>query len=166
MGTSSNQPYTRFPAFPWAILVVLLGLALTSVAYPATPAQDFVDRGLLLESGVEILAMNRDQLETFIDYVAICSTASEKAGDEFQCDAATEKVIIKNSQSPALLRIVRSVALESRLIASSWEGSTGASRERLASAVMRTSDIFDKFGSSAAIRYTELSKQSAAARSR
>lgn len=53
--------------------------------------------------------MNLDQLEAFIDYVAICGAAEKAPDKSFQCAAATIRFQVKNSQAQALLRVVQAL---------------------------------------------------------
>lgn len=136
-----------------AVFLAPLMLSWGAATFPATPEEDYFDGRLLSEATREVSGMSPDQLEAFIDYVAICEAADElpDGQDALQCKVAMKKIQIKNSQAPALLRVVTSLAAVSHLVAHG-----GAAREKLWGYIERRGDIFKSFHSSAAARYAEL----------
>lgn len=134
------------------------GLFWVATAY-CSPAEDFTDDKLLLQAGHEVAAMNRDQLEAFIDYVAVCGAPTTAPDKGLRCDIATTKFRIKNSHAPAIWRLVAALGLTSHLVEIGWDRATAAERKTLGDYLMRGTEIFNTFQTNAATRYADLTQQ-------
>jgi hypothetical protein len=140
-------------------------------AEDSTPAQDLVDDKLLAQATHEVDAMNPQQLEAFIDYLAYCGTKAtvvdlyrlaelpEAKNRDFLCDVATRKFEIKNAGAAALGRLARALDIYWRIALLN-----NPTSEDMRSFQRRT-DIFRTLQSSASARYTELLHAASKARS-
>jgi hypothetical protein len=75
------------------------------MTYAASPREDFESDKLLMSAVAEISALDRDQLEAVIDYIANCNP-TPAPGRDFGCERATRVAQIKTSRATsfALLR--------------------------------------------------------------
>ena len=121
-----------------------------------------MDDKLLVQAAHEVAAMNRDQLDAFIDYIAVCGATADTPDKGFHCEIATRKLQIKAGEGKALMRLVLALSVTSHLVSVGWDTSAGAAREKLAGYLNRGVGIFRTFQTSATTRYVELMQRSPA----
>jgi len=139
-------------------LVTLMTLLWGAVAVSSTPAEDFIDDKLLSQGTREVDAMNAEQLDAFIEYVAICDASAEARDKELMCQVATTRFQIKNAAATALNRLVTSLDIHSRLVSRQWNTAAPAARATLGGYIERSVEIFRTLRKSAASRYAELTR--------
>jgi hypothetical protein len=145
------MPRLTFGAFALSILLGNVGTCF------ATPAEDYIDDKLLSQGTGEVGVMNAQQLEAFIDYLAVCDAmGSAKDDQKFNCDVATHKFRMKNINAAALYRIVRAMDLTWLIVEHSEGAATAADRGKIATYIMRRVEIFRELQSSASARYAAL----------
>jgi len=104
----------------------------------------------------EVRRFERDQLDTFIEYLGTCGISVDSKEQEFACEHAKAKLEIKALEARGLQRIVLAVALSDRIVKLSWDRSGGDERARLAKDIERKIDILRRFRTVAGERYFEL----------
>lgn len=133
--------------------VVFVSLtACAAIANASTPEEDFQNKALLTEAVSEINKLDRDQLQSVINWIASCdpTPAPER---NFWCERAVDMVDIKTSRSKALYRIRVALTAIDRSIP--WKGRVHGN-QKIIRRIDRRVRIFSTLRMAAADRYQEL----------
>jgi hypothetical protein len=166
------MPGLTFGALGLCILLGGVGTCFATSVDTAIPAEDYIDDKLLSQGASEVGVMNTQQLEAFIDYLAVCDAMSSTKDDarlttneamilsakskRFDCDIAANKFIMKNKSAAALHRVVRAMDLIWAIV--EFKGEDPA---KISTYINRRAEIFRVLQSSASARYAALIKQDA-----
>src|SRR5208282_598130 len=162
------MPRVTFCAFALSILLGGVGTCFATSVDDAIPAEDYLDEKLLAQGAGEVGVMNAQQLEEFIDYLAVCDAMSNMKdamlrlneaissakGKTFDCDVATKKFRMKNKNAEALYRIVRAMDIYWGIVELQ-----AAEPAKISAYINRRVEIFRQLQSSASARYAALIKQ-------
>lgn len=112
----------------WSILI--LGFAVASVSLKTgaseSPMEDFQSDSLLHKGLSDVAAMNREELERFIDYLAACDTTQAKEAYDLNCQKARSGYALRYERGRAIDRFVFLLPFTKTLI----EAKDGTSKQR------------------------------------
>lgn len=149
-GDSTGQSITMTPLGRGLLLVIALTFNAV-VGWAATPREAFEGDGILAAAVGEIGALNREQLQAVIDYLASCGPTPAPERD-FHCERASTTLQIKTSRALALAQVRSALYVVDKLIP--WKGS-GTTDEN-AKRIDRRVEIFHTLTRAAAERYQTL----------
>lgn len=138
------------------MLASILATVSSALTFAQTPKDDFWSDEVLNSAASEARRLERDQLETFIEYLATCGISIDSKEQEFACERAKAQLEIKAMAARALQRLIFVVALSDRIVKHSWDQSAGEERARLAKDINRQIDILRRLRTVAGERYLEL----------
>lgn len=90
-------------------------LCFTFTAHGSTPREDFESDELLKSATSEFFALNKEQLDAAIEYIATCGQAPD-AVRNFWCARAEDIVDIKIAEAPSFSKIRSALAITDHLI--------------------------------------------------
>ena len=140
-------------------LIAILLLLAPTLAYSGSPKEDFNDDVLLAQAVLDIQKMPREELNTFISYLASCEAHKGGQIKEFFCERDRETYLIKYERGRSIDRMISVLAITWMWMDASDKVAKPKSkqREELGKALMRYGDITQKLREAANRRFRQLS---------
>jgi hypothetical protein len=138
------------------LLIFLSTILQTNPLYAQSPGENFWSDALLDLAVAEVRRLDRDQLETFIEYLATCEASVDSKDREFACERAKLRLEIKAHTARALQKLVFAMAVSSRIVKLGWDRADREEKDRLAKSITRGVDIAGRLRTAASERYTQL----------
>jgi hypothetical protein len=134
---------------------VLLLSAQAATAQTPTPMQEFNDERALSAARANIRGMEREELESFTDYLAACASAlKQEIMIEYACTVARERFLIEFGSNRPVDRLVRIRTVIEKLVRGADR--TGSSEHVTPDMVTRLVDVEFAFKGTATDRFAAL----------
>jgi len=139
---------------------IFLLIFLTSPSFAATPKENFNNDQLLAQAIRDIDEMQAQELETFIQYMASCSSLKGEAIKDFFCERDRQIYQIKYERGRPLDRVISALAIAKEWMEVLDRTAKPHSEERkeLADSVLRRVHLINKLKDAANARFKVLSK--------